>query len=1134
VNVSRCLSVALAAVVVIGCSSASPSQSPESELEEGSNSKIAHLFERLDTEGKADKQLAIDAFSYMFAPLPGANALEGDEPELYERKSGTFAYNWIAQHADELTDEQMAAVEAHLTPGPNDVVILSTDPEPSAIAVAGAADFPLVRSEEHNKYVRILKEAEQGFAQKLGENLRRPWMLTVREAKGGEALAGTRQLVMPAIGLFGTTVGCAFETYAEVKDLDETSLRTTLAHEMWHCYQGQLGGFKPYPQWLIEGQAEWAGEALMGPSSVGGGHYLDYLASPRKSLFERDYDATGFFWQLSEHGISPWTHAKAMWQAFTNTGVFEASGANKQEFLQDWAPQLLRDSAIGAELNWNTKGIFSVGGRARRTPITVAVAANTPVSAAAVTNTPYEVTAAAPVIRSTIGPGNGLIGAPGSGTVDARNALLCTNPEGCKCPPNYVWRGPLPVPMASKFYLGVTGGLDGANGTLEGFRIEDFCVKEEEEPDVPPLPGNEQPNPGNGSSSGSGVGKDPCASGCSSSTGEPHLTTVDDVGYDFQATGEYVLLRSADGTFELQSRQVPLRDSLAVTVNSALAMRVGEQRVAVYVATERDLPLEVRVDGEIVDASTPIDLSGGAGVATYEGGVQIDFADGSHLWALPTGHGCCINMLLAASDGLKAGGVGLLGDVAPGGAPLPALPDGTRLPRPADRHEKFLQVYEQLGPAWMVTAETSLFDYEPGESPATFVVPGFPTEAEYRTLEDLPPDVRAAGEAACADVTDEARVFECIFDVSLADFIQWAEGYVKLIELEEDGPIAIGAPPPQATQPPLPPPGDLPDGFTRVADGVTWIDESRLSDDGLLYVAVRDDADAKSVLAFDTASRGVIAHVEIEHYGPMAITSNSLWVGAAEGLDCLIKRLDMRTLDEQASITIPCDIFRSQFASLGDDIWYLDRTTADIDGNNGTLRRIDPATNQVGTAETDAVTLPFTNGYLLGGGDAIFWRADAVDPAGDHQLYRLQPGATELESLGQPEDGSIFPGGTGVWTESQGDLGINVVHRTSAAGPDAVIPVDGVPVGGDATSAYVAGYDFDGTPILLRYPADGGAPDVVATSVTLDTSQGSQTLDYVSDRPVMVTDDTVATLWLVPSPDDPDLYQLVLQATPLP
>jgi len=793
VNIRTFLSMALIGAVFLGCAPASSSPAPDGDDVPERNSTVAQLFARVGPEGEVDTQLAVDAFSYMIAPLPGANHVDGEPPADWERKSGTFAYNWLGQHVNDLTPEQLAAVESHLAPGPKDTVILSTDPEPSAMAMVGGS-LIAADSSRHARYVRILKEAEAGFAQKVGENLRRPWALIVRDASGGQALAATRLVAIPTIGPFGLNpvVGCSFETYTQTDALDETSLRTTLAHEMWHCFQGQMGGFRPTPPWLIEGQAEWAGEALMGPSEAGVPYFRAYVTTPSTSLFERDYDATGFYWQLAEHGISPWTHAKAMLSSVTNSGIFDASGAKDDTFLQDWAPQLLRDGAIGPEINWLTKGIFNVGERGRRTPITVAVAATTPVSAAAVTNTPYDVTAAAPVVKSILGQGNGLIGAPGYGTVDARNALLCTDPEGCQCPPNYVWKGPLPVAMAAKFFLGVTGGPDGASGTLEGFRVMDFCEKKDDEPDVPPLPGNEQPQPGNGQPGPTSA--DSCTSGCPMSNGDVHIVPIEGQSYDFQAVGEFVLFRSADGSFEIQGRQEPYTGSDHVSVNTAVAMRVADRRIAVYGDPANSDRLVVMVDGAIVDPMAgPVTVNDAVitHVDAKFAGYEVRFADGTRV-SLAGQLEYGINLVINPSDRIRDGVVGLMGPIPPASMGVPALPDGTVLTLQIGRDDYNEKLYGIFEDSWRVSADTSLFDYTDAKTTESYINPDFPAPERVQTLADLTPEQVAAGEAACSSVVIEMLHAQCVYDVAVTGVNAFGDLYDLSAEIVDRGTIVPG------------------------------------------------------------------------------------------------------------------------------------------------------------------------------------------------------------------------------------------------------------------------------------------------------------------------------------------------------
>ena len=1106
-----------AAVLGSACTTTPPASStPDPEA----RTVYGQLFQRIGPNGEVDKQLALEAFALAFGPLPGVVTPQGPAPELHEYVDGTFALRWISRYMDELTAEQRAAVVARLTPGPDDVVVRGDEGTgtvtASQIGLTGLAGAGVAAVDQglRQRYLTILRDAQQRIAQRIGRALGLPWWILIRatDPPGTELATAESPVLASQAAALGitfdgpSTPGCLIHLYPRTALLPERELLATLAHEMWHCYQYDVTGPVELPDWLIEGQAEWVGEAIMGPSGIGKDWWREYVTSPTKTLWPRTYDAVGFYARLAEVGVDPWTHMIPMLQAADNESRFTAAGAKDEVFLDTWAPSLVRDQSIGGA--WYTRGLWGGTERGEIEPLTVNPGSSADFSTGVVQNWLYRVTAIADVVHATAS-GYALIGAKGHESVKATDAWLCTDGQACACPAGEHWEGPDLIDMATLFYLGVTGGLESSSGTLIGHDVREFC-----EPD--------EPTPG---------GQSPCAGSCSGSTGEPHLTTVDRVGYDFQAAGEYVLLRSADGSIEIQARQVPLPGDTAVSRNTAVAIRAGDRRAAIYARERETGVLDVRVDGDLVDATTPIDLGSGARIATYPGGVQVDLSDGTKVWAVPIGAGCCVNILVAPSDDLVESGVGLLGHVTAGGAPLPALPDGTRLPRPTSQHERFVQLYEQVGPAWLVTDETTLFDYEPNQSTADFVVPDFPEEAEYRTIEDLPPEVRAEGELACAGVGDPERFLECVFDVSVTDLIEWAEGYARTAQLEEEGPVAIGAPPP------LPPPDEMPDGFLSVTDEVAWIDDAELRDDGRLYLASRDAADASSVMAVDTATGEIVAEAPVESASRIAMTTDAVWVGALEnGFECVIKRLDPNTLAERASIPIPCDIYGTQFEPLADDIWFLDRTTADIDAHGGTLRRIDPATNQPGTADSDTVTVPYTNGHLFSSDEAIFWRADPTDPTSrDRQVYRLETGATELESLGPPDGTVMYAGGRGVWAMVDQSLTGEVVYRTTASGPDRVFTVDGLLIGADESSAWVSGYDeFDGTPVLLRYPLDGSGPETVATSVSLDTSAGHQTLDYAGDAPLVIGEGMVASLWFVPPHDDPEGRVLFLQAMAVP
>lgn len=84
---------------------------------------------------------------------------------------------------------------------------------------------------------------------------------------------------------------------------------------------------------------------------------------------------------------------------------------------------------------------------------------------------------------------------------------------------------------------------------------------------------------------------DPLNSGITGMDGDPHITTVDGVNYDFQGAGEYVALRDIDGV-EIQARMAPVSTtstptdpydglSTCVSLNSAVAASVDGHRVTI-------------------------------------------------------------------------------------------------------------------------------------------------------------------------------------------------------------------------------------------------------------------------------------------------------------------------------------------------------------------------------------------------------------------------------------------------------------------------------------------------------------------------------------------------------------------------
>ena len=506
------------------------------------------------------------------------------------------------------------------------------------------------------------------------------------------------------------------------------------------------------------------------------------------------------------------------------------------------------------------------------------------------------------------------------------SATFCLMATGCAECPGLRLDGPEPA-------IGVTGGQKGNTGEVRGISRADFCKPAEK----------------------------PCAIGCGGSNGDPHLKTVDGSRYDLQAAGEYVMLRAPDGSVEIQARQEPRGGS--ATINTAVAARVNDHRVGFYMVDD-GVP-EVRVDGSVVspDGIGGIDLGAGATLAAFERGYQLDFPDGTTLWALSIGT-WGINVLVLPSDSLRADGVGIIARVPSDTRfRIPALPDGSTLPAPANHDEHYQELYGTFAPAWRVTDDNTLFDYEESQTTDSYTVADFPLQTAALDVSELNPDDFAAAQLTCGVVTDADLAEQCAFDVVVTGEEEFVSLYVVSDELETQGTSTLSEPPPTVSVPetpgpetPVPTGGPLPSGINFVADHIVGVTSRVLGPNGYVYaMAATAEAafgDVKyALLEIDPASGQIVQQADSHGPGMLAWAADSLWAGEFNRPEigtCQVSRLDPDTLTEQASIPTVCaDQGLTTLTAVGDAAWFIDSTGAAADGTGQHLRRIDPATNAV-------------------------------------------------------------------------------------------------------------------------------------------------------------------------------------------
>jgi hypothetical protein len=250
------------------------------------------------------------------------------------------------------------------------------------------------------------------------------------------------------------------------------------------------------------------------------------------------------------------------------------------------------------------------------------------------------------------------------------------------------------------------------------------------------------------------------------------MVTVDGYAYDFQAAGEFTLLRSADGLFELQARQEPFRTYSSVSINTAVAVGLDGARVGVYAAGS---DVRVRIEG----AEVELDDEASAGelqIRPVNEGVEIQAADGTLVWVLGL-ENWGLNIIVDPSDELEASGMGVLGRMD--GKLLPRLPDGSAV----DTSDYRAGVYGPFAEAWAVTDANTLFDYDAGAGPATYRDPAFPDANAPLDFSELSPEEQQFGLSTCAAVSDMTLREQCAYDVVVTNDPSYAEQYLTTDEL---------------------------------------------------------------------------------------------------------------------------------------------------------------------------------------------------------------------------------------------------------------------------------------------------------------------------------------------------------------
>lgn len=542
----------------------------------------------------------------------------------------------------------------------------------------------------------------------------------------------------------------------DVEVLSDQALHSLLAHEMFHCYQHQVVStfadavtWANQTEWANDGEADWVMMTLYPTTSdlpKLEQYWREWSSAPRTTLFARAYDAHGFFGHLSDTIGTPaaWTRLLPAAGAVTSAAVYDVLvNGNETATTADWGASYFR---LGAP-PWDMAGPGPVqpdkpsptvkpvgnGGEADLGPVQ-------PLGADV-----YEIPAAgegggtiADIVE--LSPELGAARARDAGAVDQRLSAgdtlnLCFRTGGCACPPGSEGETVATVDATAPVQVGVAG-RQGGNVLAQGLSLDEFCKQ-------PKRPRKTSP---------------PCGTSCGYDSADPHLRTYDGRRYDLQTVGEHWLTRTTDGSFGVQVRQEPVPGSRLASRNTAVATKVGRDRVTVTQDGDRRV---LRIDGE-ERIQTDIPLDGGRvtyEVGTFGYGYAVRRDDGTTVTVLPAGR-AGLSVYVDPSADLHGRLQGLLGDLDGNPDDDLVVRDGPDLGRDASAAD----VHRRFGPSWLVGGD-SWFDYAPGKATASYDDPTFP--------DVLPVDVTPTGlEAArrrCRDagITDDTGLSACAFDLAV-------------------------------------------------------------------------------------------------------------------------------------------------------------------------------------------------------------------------------------------------------------------------------------------------------------------------------------------------------------------------------
>lgn len=782
-----------------------------------------HTLHRIGPKGRLTRKIALDLFALAYGPLPGTKLPAGRAGRIDDGSPAQIAilHNWRA-----LTVSQRAAAATLLG-----AVGIGKRPARSVVG-SGRLSHPLRGAivgdplfTEDDALEATAEQYADYYAAKLGVKR------TLR------MVAGTTTAPMKASADAATVDDFGFEfnnlaKYCRIrigpKGQQESSASGErrlflVAHEVFHCMQFEIAGYDAWPNrkaglWLWEGSADWAASRLL-KSWTQAWSFRDYLNSCQETpLFARSYDGSGFFGHSDDSVGSFWSRARATIkaQAAGDLGAYYAAGGFQGELISTWASSPLVGPQFGTSWVMYSPLTPPSGGGCPTKPVAgSATLTSLPLATGLYFIEPAVRELELPLMHVDVAKGRGRIsdGALDENIDDAWYWIGDKNQEP-KCPDDADGSPPPAPPIGLPAVVGLAAGTVPGAGSVTFASLEQFCKQKQKGIPIVPIP----PDKGGGK----GV---KCHSKCGHSFGDPHLIPFDGLAYDFMATGEFTLVRSTTGDLEIQVRNQPYPGSKYVSVTVTVATRLTGNRVVV----EKGSPLRIRVNGQsLIVPRSGVRLKGDGMLRSVApelkglpGQLELAWPDGTvaRVWSVSEEG---LTLLVKPSAAREGKLVGLLGNADGRKTNDYATRGGRKISpavlKPGTMGRSYRALYRLYGDSWRVTRQTSLFDYAPGETTATFTDRRFPARAPGSLLSKADKARLARARRVCERIKDPDVFAGCLVDVVTTGDFSFAAAAAR-VDRTAGGRSKPKAPPPPP--PPPPPPSATSARATLSYDGKT-------------------------------------------------------------------------------------------------------------------------------------------------------------------------------------------------------------------------------------------------------------------------------------------------------------------------